>query len=73
MIDTKCSKCSGEMVPGFVPEGGLLSRPHEVWVSGTPDRGFLSLRISERDVRRINVYRCLRCGFLESYATEPSR
>lgn len=69
----KCAKCSGDMVVGFVPEGGLGSRVHEVWIEGTPRRGFLRLKTAEADVRRIHVYRCIRCGFLESYATEPAR
>ena len=70
----KCPKCSAEMVEGFVLETGLLSDPRPKWVSGRPATNAVGgIETAERDVRRIETFRCLRCGFLESYATEPSR
>lgn len=68
----KCPKCSSEMTEGFMLETGLLSDPRPKWVDGRPVVGALGgVKIAERDVRRIETYRCIGCGFLESYAKEP--
>ena len=69
---TKCAKCSGDMQAGFVLESGLLSDPRPKWVSGPVEVNFAGgVNIAERDVRRMVTFRCLRCGYLESYATDP--
>jgi hypothetical protein len=39
------------------------------WVEGVPVRSFwMGLKIKGRQVLPVTVYRCERCGFLESYA-----
>lgn len=39
------------------------------WVEGAPVRSFwMGLKIKGRQVLPVTVYRCDRCGFLESYA-----
>ncbi len=68
-----CIKCSAEMIEGFIPEPPLFGRPHQVWVEGPVQRGFFGVKTDERDVRRVRAYRCIVCGYLESYATEPAR
>lgn len=72
-LRAKCTKCSGEMAEGFIPELGLFSQPYAVWVSGRPQRNLLGgAKTAEADVRRIQVYRCISCGYLEAYASESS-
>lgn len=67
-----CPKCPGEMQEGFLLETGLGSDPRPKWVSGEPSvNAFGGIQTSERDVRRVQTFRCIRCGFLEFYATEP--
>jgi hypothetical protein len=59
------------MIQGFIPERGHL---YQVWVEGAVDVGlFGTVKTAERDVRRIRAYRCIGCGYIESYATEPAR
>ena len=61
------------MVEGFVLDTGLLSDPRPKWVDGRPMIGLFGAKTAERDIRRIQTFRCIGCGFLESYAKEPSR
>ena len=53
---SKCPKCKGDMVLGHIGLQGL-------WIQGLSRLfGFGT------DKRKIQTYRCIRCGFLESYA-----
>ena len=39
------------------------------WVAGAPEKSFwMGLKIKGRQVLPVTVFRCERCGFLESYA-----
>jgi hypothetical protein len=72
MPPNRCLKCTGDMVEGYL-KPSRWGVPWPEWVSGVPLRGFFNdLRESERDIRRVRTYRCIRCGFLESYASEPA-
>lgn len=43
------------------------------WVEGKPERSFWQgLKTKDRQVLDIEVYRCERCGYLESYARNPT-
>jgi hypothetical protein len=59
------------MEQGFVIE---TQRPgqdtFEQWVEGRPkrDKWFGGLDTSEKRILPIRTYRCVRCGYLESYA-----
>lgn len=64
-----CPKCTQKMVRGFIPE---LSHASSVsfWVEGEPQYSFwaVGVKIPEDKIIRIVTYRCVGCGFLESYA-----
>jgi hypothetical protein len=61
-------------------EGFVLDRGHgnaaavQKWVEGEPERSFWTgLRTRGRDKFAISTWRCDRCGYLESYATEATK
>ena len=67
-----CPKCDGEMEEGFIIDYGAYgSQLPTDWVEGTPHRSFWHGGVKVTDRRRYEVrsYRCVRCGYLESYAT----
>jgi hypothetical protein len=58
------------MVEGFLLEKGeapLLSSTN--WVSGKPEKGFFGLKLKGKDIYEIQTFRCMACGYLDSYAT----
>lgn len=66
-----CPKCAAAMEPGFLIDegmpGGSVSAPE--WADGAPDRSFWSgLKLSGRERHAVTTFRCLACGYLESYA-----
>ena len=65
MIDHKCSKCGADMQEGFILEHRVPAR----WIAGKPEKsGLGGIKAVGREQRRIETYRCVACGFLESYA-----
>ena len=68
-----CPRCHGPMEPGFVIDRGH----HQIagtqqWVEGTPEKSFWTgLKTKGRESYEVRSYRCERCGFLETYATNP--
>lgn len=68
-----CPKCSSEMEEGFVVDYGYGSVRPSDWVEGEPVKSFwYGTKIADKKQFRVETYRCVRCGFLESYATEKS-
>jgi hypothetical protein len=71
--ELKCLKCTADMQQGYVLELGeapLLSVSK--WISGPPEKSFfLGLVLKDREQYPIESYRCVRCGYLESYALPP--
>ncbi len=69
-----CPKCSSEMEGGFIADyshGGEI-RPSD-WVEGEPVKSFwYGTKIFDKKQFRVETYRCVRCGFLESYAAEKN-
>lgn len=66
----QCVKCGGAMEEGFEISGpsGHALKPDE-WVEGPPESSFWTgTKLSGKERRHIAVYRCERCGYLESYA-----
>ena len=65
----RCSKCTGEMQEGLVVDLGYAGVLRSMWVedqaasSGSPG----TVDNHKRKVKTI-TYRCLSCGFLDSYA-----
>ncbi len=61
------------MIEGYIRQSGVMSDPDPVSVQGRPLRGFFRrVREVERDARIVRTYRCISCGFVESYAKEPT-
>ena len=80
----KCSKCGGEMMGGFILDadhsGGLPGVTAPIfftqgrWVAGEPERsGASGIKWDDKEAYRIRAWRCPDCGFVELYATEPSK
>jgi len=68
-----CPKCNSEMEEGFIVDYGYGSVRPSDWVKGEPVKSFwLGTKITDQKQFRVRAYRCARCGFLESYATEKS-
>jgi hypothetical protein len=67
---TRCPKCDGEMVQGFIvdwTQGGR--RLVSSWVEGAPEKSFWHRTNApgEKSVP-VGTFRCSACGFLESFA-----
>jgi hypothetical protein len=59
------------MQVGFVPEVAPGSGQIEVprWVTGKPEFSFFgSAKIEGKEQHTIRTFRCVKCGYLESYA-----
>ncbi len=73
-MSPQCSKCGSDMQEGFLLEkgdGGVLSQ--QAWVTGKPEKSLLTgLRLKGMHVYDVRTFRCTRCSYLESYASEPS-
>ena len=69
MLYPSCPKCEGIMEEGFFLDkthGGYASVK---WVEGEPRRSiWTGLKIGDQRKLCIITYRCLDCGYLESYA-----
>ncbi len=63
-----CPKCAGSMEQGVIPDMGY----GKVWVSSwqqSSEKGLLGgLKIWKKERIEIAAYRCVKCGYLESYA-----
>ena len=65
--EKRCCKCGGEMEQGFVQDaatGGFLVSS---WVKGAPESSFWR-GTKPKPLLPIGTFRCVACGFLESYA-----
>jgi hypothetical protein len=59
------------MEEGFVLDRGQGGGAAARWVSGVPQRSFWTgIRLKDRAQYDIAAWRCRRCGYLESYATD---
>lgn len=68
-LEHACPKCGARMEAGFVVD---LTQHHSYaqsgWVEGEPEPSFWTgLKIDERAKHAITTYRCVDCGYLESY------
>lgn len=61
--EIKCPKCAIEMTEGFVLDRGHYNgKMKMVWVEGEPEDSFWSgLNTSDRDVLRVQAFRCPKC------------
>ena len=67
---SRCPKCGGEMVQGFTVDiGGGAHRRVTNWVEGAPEKSFWqNTKVPAEKSLPVGVFRCSKCGFLESYA-----
>ena len=68
-MSKSCAKCGGRMDPGFVATRTSHGNGVAQWLPGKPEKSiWTGIKISKRDQRDIEIWRCGRCGYLESYA-----
>lgn len=68
----KCSKCGATMEEGFLLDQEHHPHPQPTqWASGTTEISFFSgAKTAGKNRIPIRSYRCLKCGLLESYASD---
>ena len=67
-----CPGCGGELLRGFIFDRGHYDyKQQQLWVEGEPEESFWSgIKTSDRDARKVDSYRCVRCNRLEFFAAE---
>lgn len=69
MRSNNCPRCQGSMAVGFILDRTDNRRRVAHWVEGAPVRSLWSgVKVSKAATHEIQTWRCVRCGFLESYA-----
>ncbi len=69
--NTNCPKCNEKMEEGFIVDHTSNVNVPSNWIEGKPVKSFWGgTKISDKKNYQIKTLRCVRCGFLESYATE---
>ena len=64
-----CSKCSGAMTQGFIPDISQAAALQQTWVEGAPEKSFWTVtKVRHKPTYFIETYRCEQCGALELYA-----
>ena len=64
-----CPKCQSRMQEGFTLDNTYGGRAVSSWIEGAPQRSiWVGVKLEGRTPIEIATYRCLSCGFLESYA-----
>ena len=63
-----CPKCNGRMEEGFIPDYGYGEKHAAGWHPGTPNKKWWGLKVDRKVMRRIESFRCTKCGYLENYA-----
>jgi predicted nucleic-acid-binding Zn-ribbon protein len=64
-----CPKCGEIMEEGFILDNAHGTRLQSEWIEGPPEPSrWTGLKLKGRDHLPVTTYRCLRCGYLESYA-----
>lgn len=66
-----CPKCGKQMQEGFILEQSLTNYVPSVWVEGPPEPSFWTVtQVFGKTKRLVDSYRCIGCGYLESYAVK---
>ena len=69
MRSNTCPKCQGSMAVGFIARRTDNWRKVANWVEGPPARSlWFGVNVSKTAKQEIQTWRCVKCGFLESYA-----
>jgi C4-type Zn-finger protein len=67
--NSKCPKCNGEMVQGFVPDYSHSAALVGRWLEGHPQKSFWNrTKAPYNEGVPIGAFRCQKCGFLEFYS-----
>jgi hypothetical protein len=67
----QCPKCKGEMELGFVLDNSHAVRIVSQWMPGPPQKSFWTgTKAPDDQLVPIGTFRCVACGFLESYARQ---
>ena len=67
-----CPKCQQSMRRGFIPDRSPDVVYGSLWVEGEPKPGFSGINVPQELSLPFATYRCVACGFLESYANMES-
>jgi predicted nucleic-acid-binding Zn-ribbon protein len=63
-----CPKCKSQMSEGFILDQGYRLFVSQ-WVEGPPEKGsWLGMKLTNKRMINTTTYRCVSCGYLESYA-----
>lgn len=67
-----CPDCNKPMVEGFLLDVTHSNRQPVYWVTDPPEKSiWTGLKLKRKDIRRVQAYRCFKCGLLRLYANEP--
>jgi hypothetical protein len=67
----RCHRCDREMKEGFILDATHGARLVSRWVSGKPEASFWTgTKVDGREQYFVQAFRCVACGYLESYANE---
>ena len=73
MISSECPKCRGRMQEGFIKDDTHGGVHVSSWIEGPPEKSFwVGTKTSGKKIMPLVSFRCAKCGFVESYAKEPS-
>jgi hypothetical protein len=60
------------MKKGYILEYNGSGFSASKWIAGPPEKSFfVGVKLAGREQYPIETFRCVRCGFLESYALSP--
>ncbi|MGY6021800.1 hypothetical protein [Streptomyces spinosirectus] len=67
-----CTRCgTAGLAEGFIEDAGEHARGYARWIEGALERGiFGGAKRMGRPRRRIEAYRCPKCGHLELFAAD---
>ena len=65
---SRCPKCQGQMVQGFIIDQTFGGVHISYWFEGAPRKSWTGTKIDKGAIVPVAVYRCESCGYLESYA-----
>lgn len=72
MPSSSCPRCGATMEPGFLVDHTYGAVAKSEWASGEPGYSRWSgMKMKGRQLYEVMTFRCMRCGLLESYATDP--
>jgi hypothetical protein len=74
MTTKACPKCQAKMEPGFVLDRNRFEDAQGTWIEGTLELNMWTgaAKTGEKEQIPVTTYRCVGCGYLESYAA-PAR